>query len=239
MKSVMFRIIGLMTSLCCAAFLLSSCKTPRHPSFNIDDYSGKVKIACVGDSITFGAGVENRETNCYPAVLGRSLGAKYEVRNFGVSGATLLKKGDKPYWQEPDFLAVSSFAPDLIIIKLGTNDSKPQNWKYKEEFYNDYVAMIEHFMRLPSKPKIWICLPVPVYEDRWGITESVVSKEIIPLIKKAAQSKSIPVIDLYDTLSNRPDLFPDKIHPNAAGALLMAQTIEGALLTAKMKFSKD
>jgi len=231
MKLGIFKTLVRLSIVCSAVFLITACKTPKHPSFNIDDYPGKVKVACVGDSITYGAGVENRETNCYPVALGRSLGAKFEVKNFGVSGATLLKKGDKPYWQEPDFLGVSAFAPDLIIIKLGTNDSKPQNWKFKDEFFADYVSMIEHFMRLPSKPKIWVCLPVPVYEDRWGITEAVVNKEIIPQIKQAAQSKSAPVIDLYDALSNRPDLFPDKIHPNAAGALLMAQTIEGALMT--------
>ena len=60
----------------------------------------KIRVACVGDSITFGSGIQDRNTNSYPAQLGRLLGEKWETRNFGVSGATLLKNGDKPYWKQ-------------------------------------------------------------------------------------------------------------------------------------------
>lgn len=57
------------------------------------------RIACVGDSITCGAAIRDRAKNCYPKVLGGLLGGKYSVRNYGVNGATLLRKGDKPYWK--------------------------------------------------------------------------------------------------------------------------------------------
>ena len=83
----------------------------------------KIRIACVGDSITFGAGVKNRTKNSYPVVLGKSLGDGYDVRNFGVSGATLLKKGDKPYWKLGDFKKATEFKPNIVIIKLGTNNN--------------------------------------------------------------------------------------------------------------------
>ncbi len=85
--------------------------------------------------------------------------------------------------------------------------------------------MVAHFRQLPSAPKIYLCLPVPVYQDRWGINE----KTVIPVIKKAAKDNKLPVIDLYKALSQKPEMFPDKIHPNAAGAKLMAQTIQAAL----------
>ncbi|HEX6984910.1 MAG TPA: GDSL-type esterase/lipase family protein, partial [Planctomycetaceae bacterium] len=75
------------------------------------DQDGPIRVACVGDSITFGSGVEERERNSYPAVLGRLLGERYEVRNFGVSGATLQKRGDKPYWTLDAFKDVSAFNP--------------------------------------------------------------------------------------------------------------------------------
>jgi hypothetical protein len=83
---------------------------------------------------------------------------------------------------------------------------------------------------LKSKPAVWLCLPAPVYETRWGISEKVVAEEVIPAILQVAQEKKMPIIDLHTALANRPELFPDKIHPNAAGAALMAKIIRDALL---------
>ncbi|PYM15372.1 MAG: hypothetical protein DME18_04450 [Verrucomicrobia bacterium] len=202
---------------------------PRKPALRASDYQGTIRVACVGDSITFGAGVENRESNCYPVVLGKLLGARFEVRNFGVSGATLLKKGDLSYWNLQPFEELTGFAPQVIILALGTNDSKPQNWKYGREFADDLGAMLDHFAGLPSKPKVWVCLPPPVYETKWGINEATVAGEIIPRIRRVAVEKNMPTIDLHQALGDRPQYFPDQIHPNAAGAGMMAMTIFTAL----------
>ena len=192
----------------------------------------KTRVACVGDSITFGAGVRDRGKNSYPVVLGRLLGEGHEVRNFGVNGATLLKKGNKPFWKLGAFKAATDFAPNIVIIKLGTNDSKPGCWKHKADFAADLGAMVDHFAALGSKPKVWLCLPVPIYATRWGINEATIKGEIIPIIKQIAADKKLLTIDLYAALSDKPKLFPDKIHPNAEGAALMAKAIHAAL-TAK------
>ena len=125
------------------------------------------RIACVGDSITYGAAIKDRAKNCYPAQLGRMLGEKFDVRNFGVNGATMLKKGDKPYWKLKAYADAHDFQPEVVVIKLGTNDSKPHNWKHKEEYVADYVALIESFQKLESKPTVWVCYPVPAYPGRW------------------------------------------------------------------------
>jgi acyl-CoA thioesterase-1 len=212
------------------AVLLMGCRSTRRAGINLEDYSRAIRVACVGDSITYGAGVENREENNYPAILGAKLGRQFVVGNFGVSGATLQKAGDKPYWGLPEFAQVGEFKPDLILILLGTNDTKPQNWKNRQAFENDARALVEHFAGLPQKPKVWICLPVPVYETQWGINDETLYREIIPALAHVAQEKKLAVIDLYDALSNRPDLFPDKVHPNAKGAELIAHTIESALV---------
>jgi lysophospholipase L1-like esterase len=188
-----------------------------------------IRVACIGDSITFGAGVENRNVNHYPLVLNKLLGDKYVVKNFGVSGATLLKQGDKPYWNLKEFKDAGDFNPNLIVIKLGTNDTKPQNWKNGAEFAGDLAAMVDHFAALPAKPKIFLCLPVPVYETKWGINEKDLTAGVIPAIKKVAEEKKLPTIDLYAALTNHPEMFPDKIHPNAAGAELLAKTVAGAI----------
>ena len=205
--------------------------------FSVATFSGIAEsitqIACVGDSITYGAAIRDRVNNCYPMVLGGLLGRKYSVRNFGVNGATLLKKGDKPYWKLKAFREVSEFNPNVVVIKLGTNDTKPQNWsKAGIEYEADLRSMIAHFQKLPAKPSIYLCLPVPVYQTRWGINEKTVTGGLIPIIKKVAQDTKLTVIDLHMALSGKPEMFPDKIHPNAVGAKVMARTIFSVL---KMK----
>ena len=188
------------------------------------------RIACVGDSITYGAAIRDRANHCYPKVLGDLLGKGYIVRNYGVNGATLLKHGDRPYWKLGAFKQATDFGPNVVILKLGTNDTKPQNWgKVGKEYEADLRAMVTHFKSLPTKPMIYLCLPVPVYQTRWGINEKTVKGGVIPVIRKVARDENLTVIDLYQALSGKPAMFPDKIHPNAAGAKLMAQTIHSVL----------
>lgn len=195
-------------------------------------FAAPVKVACVGDSITFGAGIKN-PADKYPAQLGVMLGDGWKVENFGVNGATLLKKGNKPYWKVGKFKPAHDFNPDIVVIMLGTNDSKPGNWKFKDEYVSDYVELIKGFQALESKPKVWVCYPVPAYPGRWGITDKVMKKEVIPLIDKVAKEADVPIIDLYSALSNKKQMFPDTVHPNAAGAKIMAETIAKVIKAAK------
>jgi lysophospholipase L1-like esterase len=228
---IMRKYITLFLSLLSLNLLLTACASHKAPTIRADHYRGTIRVACVGNSITYGAEIEDRERNSYPAVLNRLLGDQFQVRNFGVSGATLLKKGDKPFWQELAFAAVSEFNPHFIILELGTSDTKSQNARYEDELDDDLGAMVEHFSKLPAKPKIWLCLPVPVYETRWGINEKALTEAVIPAILSVAEAKRLPVIDLHSALNNRPTLFPDRIHPNAQGAALIAQTIHDALVS--------
>ena len=188
-----------------------------------------IRVACIGDSITFGAGVADRAKNSYPVVLQNLLGDGYEVRNYGVSGRTLLNKGDYPYTKEKAYRDALAFLPNIVLIKLGTNDSKPQNWKKADEFEADYKKLIESFQALESKPKVYLLLPVPAYKGNFGITEKVVAGEVKPKIEAVAKDLKLPVIDLYTALNAKPELFPDQIHPNAAGAKLIAETIATTL----------
>jgi len=173
--------------------------------------------------------------NSYPASLGRLLGTNYEVGNFGVSGRTLLRNGDYPYWKEEAFMNAIAFNPDIVIIKLGTNDSKPQNWRYKNEFERDYNDFIRSFSILPTHPKIFICNPVPAYEVKWGIRDSVIVNEQIPIIAKIGKENNVEVIDLYNPFLDKGKYFPDGIHPDAEGAFLMAKEIYNAITNYKIK----
>jgi len=187
------------------------------------------RVACVGDSITYGSGIKDLDHDSYPAQLQSMLGPTYAVKNFGVSGATLLKNGDKPYWKQKGFQAAKDFAPNIVVIKLGTNDTKPPNWKHSDEFLADAKALAQEFATLPSRPKIYLCHPVPAFPGNFGIRDEVIKNEVIPLIDQAANESGATIIDLYAPLADHADLFKDKVHPNAEGAKLIAEEVHKAL----------
>jgi len=195
-------------------------------SVQCQDQRDPVRVACLGNSITFGSGVENRAANCYPNQLQRMLGEKYEVQNFGVSGATLLNLGDKPFMKENAYKEALQFKPEIVVIKLGTNDSKPQNWEeYKSYFIRDYKSLITSFRTANPQVKVFVCLPVPAFGEAFGIREKVIRDDILPLVKAIAAEEKAILIDLYNPLLNDGDLFPDKIHPNAKGAKKIAELV--------------
>ena len=214
-KTTRWKIVGLAVGL--LAFGLAAVAAGKAPDV-------PTRVACVGDSITYGAGIRDR-AKTYPARLDRMMGQACEVRNFGVSARTLLKKGDHPYWKEKAFTQAIEFKPDAVVIKLGTNDTKPFNWKHKDELAADLAEMIARFSELSSKPRVYVCLPVPAYADRWGIRDSVIKGELIPILRRVAKDKGAGVIDLYAALSGKEEMFPDKIHPNADGAAVMAAEV--------------
>lgn len=195
---------------------LRSFKAPRKDA---------VRVACIGNSITFGAGIRNRSRDSYPSVLARMLGDNYWVKNFGVSARTMLNKGDHPYMNEPAYKNALVFNPNIVVIKLGTNDSKSFNWKYKADFMKDAQTMIDAFKGLPSQPKIYLCYPSKAYLTGDGINDDIISKEIIPMIHKLAKKNNLFVIDLHTAMDGMPELFPDRIHPNEKGAQVMAKAV--------------
>lgn len=187
--------------------------------------SSQIRVACIGNSITYGAGIENRDSLSYPAQMQRILGDKWEVKNFGVGGATMLRKGNKPYWKQTALVDAMRFNPNLIVIKLGTNDSKSFNWKYKNEYIPDYLSFIDTLQALPSHPKIILCLPSKAYGNNWQISDSIIRVDIIPMLKQIAKQRKLRDINLYKTMSNHAELFPDNIHPNYLGAELIAKKV--------------
>ncbi len=191
-----------------------------------------LKVACIGNSVTYGLGLENREQECYPAKLQLLLGANYNVRNFGHSGATLLKKGHNPYYKTLEFADAITFAPDIAIIHLGLNDTDPRDWpNYHDDFEADYAWLIDAFKKANPAIKIYICQLTPIFSGHprfksgtrdwyWQI------QRLIPVIAKA---NHIDLIDLHEPLYARPDLFADNIHPDKEGASILATTVYHAI----------
>jgi len=209
--------------------ILLSCSTYRHAEYY---ESREFRLAAVGDSITYGLGIENRFQNSYPAQLEYMLGPRWVVGNFGKSGATLLSKGDRPYIQSGQYTDALEFEPDLVIIMLGTNDSKPENRLYLENFVSEYLTFIKSFQSLSSKPLICICYPVPAFDGIWGIEDRIITEQIIPAVKTASDKSGVPLIDLNSALRSRSDLFPDTVHPDGEGARLIAAHIYSFLMDA-------
>ncbi len=208
---------------CCAAEQL----TPISPA----DYKAVIKVACFGDSISAGFGIGKHHS--YPTQLGRMLGEKWTIQNFGVSGATLLNKGAKPYQKLGAFNKAKGLNPDVVVVMLGTNDTGPRNWRHKADFEADDKDLLRQFSELSAKPRIYICLPVPVIGNRkYGCNEANILEEI-PMLEKIARATKATVIDLHGALKGKENLIPDKVHPNAAGATVMAATVYEALTGVK------
>src|SRR5690606_38590135 len=183
-----------------------------------------IKVAFVGNSITQGPGRD--DAGSYPLQVGALLGDAYEVKNFGVSGRTLLKKGDYPIWNEPQFQEAKDFQPDVLLIKLGTNDSKPQNWAHKDEFVKDYLDMIAEFRAVMAKDgKVYGIIPVPVTRENIGIKPVIMDHEQRLMLFEIIQKSGAEVIDLYTPLKDKSELLPDGVHPNAEGLTIMANVI--------------
>lgn len=191
-----------------------------------------IRVACVGNSVTYGYALPDREQNAYPAQLQRLLGERYEVRNFGHSGSTLLHHGHRPYIKTPEYREALKYAADRVIIHLGLNDTDPRNWPhYNDEFIPDYRALIDSFRAANPKAKIWICRMTPIgfRHPRFQSGTRQWHGQIQRRIEQIAATAHVGLIDLQAPLYARPDLFPDALHPNVEGAGILAHTVYGAL----------
>jgi lysophospholipase L1-like esterase len=186
-------------------------------------FAQPAKIACVGNSITEGSGIPDKVNDSWPAQLQKLLGDEYTVLNAGHSGRTMLKKGDFPLWVEPAFKNAVEMVPDIVFILLGTNDSKPWNWEFKNEFVPDYLSMIDTFRVVNPDVQIYACLPPPAFSVQWGIRDSVITTDQIPMLRHIADSVQVDTVDFYTPFIERNALFPDDIHPNAEGSWEMAK----------------
>ena len=195
----------------------------------------QIRVACIGNSITYGHGIQDREHDTYPAQLQSLLGTDFQVVNFGVSGTTAQREGDFPWTTTKEYTAAKDFQPQIAVIKLGTNDSKPQNWVGSERFIQNLEALALEFEQLPSHPRIIIALPAKAYEVRWNIHDDIIAQQELPAIKKMAKKHHWPLIDLYKATSQMQQCFPDGIHPNVEGAGVIAAKVEKTVRKAAKK----
>ncbi len=191
-----------------------------------------VRVACIGNSITYGTGLQNPAKDSYPSQLQRLLGDDYVVGNFGKPSARLMRRTRLPYFNQPEFLQAMQFKGDVALIHLGINDTDPEAWpNHRDHFVKDYCDLIDSLRSTNPKYRI-ILAQMTALSDRHhrflsGTRDwhAMIQKEIA----RVAELKGCELISFYPILHNRPDLLPDCVHPNLEGYTLMAQTAYGAI----------
>lgn len=193
---------------------------------------GQIRIACVGDSITHGCMLKNRAKNNYPKQLQNLLGEKYCVGNFGYTNRTAVFDGDYPYVQETIYQQSLAFEPNIVLLLLGTNDSKANNWN-ADSYADAMRKIVESYVSLPCAPTVWLLTPPPAFpvgkKVLYAIRPEIIDSEIYPLTLSLAQEMHLPIIDIHKVFSAKKHLFADGVHPNKDGAELFAKTVKDAL----------
>ncbi|HVX29521.1 MAG TPA: chitobiase/beta-hexosaminidase C-terminal domain-containing protein, partial [Nitrolancea sp.] len=167
-----------------------------------------------------------------PTWLGQDLGSGYEVTNFGVSGTTMLKASSSSYWNTSNFTASSDYLPDIVIIMLGTNDSKISNWSASGPNYpGDYTDMIHHYQGLSSHPQVFVMTSPPNFTDGTNYQPTVIANQIVPTVRSLSVATGSELIDIFTTLTGHSELFSDGTHPTTTGSQLIASIVQNVLLT--------
>ncbi|MBR1841975.1 MAG: hypothetical protein IJ788_01725 [Oscillospiraceae bacterium] len=211
-------------------FVLKYLAVPPAPRIK----SGAKHIACIGDSITFGAGVGGVKRKTWEHFLNERLGAGWQVLNYGISGRTLRDEGDYPYRAEKLYGVSKACGAEIYLIMLGTNDSKPYNWQ-REGYERSLRAFAGEYRALPNAPRVILMTPPSCFPDKkiglipFDISAEVIDRDIVPIVKSVASELGLQVIDLNAFTAGRAEWFADGVHPNEVGNRAIAEFIAGAL----------
>ena len=205
---------------------------------NSEPKEGQIKVACVGDSITYGHSVSGWSKNQYPAVLQELLGDSYHVANFGVSGACVNKKGNKPYISRTVYEESIKYDADILVLMLGSNDSKPKNWIDMETFLEQYGELLDTYLKENNSPKVYIGICAKAYyadgntkgKARYNIRPEIVD-QIAAALKQKYEKEDVVIVDIHNLTAGHPEWFEkDGVHPNKDGAKAIADEFADAIL---------
>lgn len=194
------------------------------------------KVACVGDSLTAGYLSSNAQTKSYPARLQTLLGSNCIVRNFGLSSYTLLKGTDRSYWNCAQYRDSLAFQPDVVIIMLGTNDSKAKYWDAdqgngKAHFEQDAIELVNSYKQLSSAPEVIFATSPTVFSvSENDIRVRILDQEIIPMQKRLAEENGWKTIDMHELTADKGSLYnADGVHFTDTGYYYEAECMYQAI----------
>lgn len=194
---------------------------------------GQIKVACVGDSITYGHGIKNWAKNNYPVLLQNKLGESYHVQSFGVSGRAVQPNSDQPYTALEHYQQSLSYDADVVVFMMGTNDSKPENWFGADAFKTELLTLLDSY----GDAKIYLCTPATAFfldgqtsgPAEYDIQPLVVT-EIAQIITDVAAERGDTLIDINALTADHPEWFAtDGVHPNNDGAAAIAEAVHQAI----------
>ena len=190
-----------------------------------------VRVACIGDSITWGFTLLNPRKQAYPALLQEKLGPEYQVRNFGHNDASARYDADTPYVRHREYRQSLEWNPDVVLLMLGTNDTKRRNWD-PEVFHSDYVRLVESYQTLPSKPRVVLIAPIRIFRlaglPPMGLYPETLEEGVRPAIRDIALEMGLEFIDLQGLFTDSSYMM-DGIHPQRTGARIIAEAIYSAI----------
>ena len=205
---------------------------------NTDAKEGQIKVACVGDSITYGHGITDWEENNYPAQLQKILGDDYHVANFGSSGACVNPDGDQPYISREVYQNSLAYEADVLVFMLGTNDAKAKNWTDADLFMKEYKELLDSYLNGAVRPsKIYVGLCAEAYYTQehdpttgvagFNIQPAIVDEIVAEIEAYFAQYEAkVKIIDVHALTEAHPEWFEkDGIHPNNDGARAIAELV--------------
>lgn len=217
--------------------------------------TGKCKIVCLGDSITEGFGLEERES--YPYLLQQELGDAYEVINVGATAHCvtneLLPDGrvmGLPYVRTEKYARGIAERGDIYIVLLGTNDAQDgmlddgsaiDPWgnifSRRDNFIMHYERILADIRRANPAAKIYIGRPTPVLDCIWPKHQQKYLDVILEKIDEIGRrNPDVTVFDLYSAFRAKGEAWleriyqADHLHPGPEGARLIAQLVRDTLL---------
>ena len=210
----------------------------------------KTRIACIGDSITYGFGLKNRERDAYPAQLQRMLDekfpGKYEVRNFGNPGRgvythTKFKGTCRAFASVPEHALALAWHPDIVICNLGANDwgeigKEGDGRLAKGTFAREYHALLDEYRKLSTHPKIIIWTALAPLGKAHGACGKPCVETLNAELVRFAEKEGLPGIDMRTPLAGDIEslVLKDGIHPDPAGSLRIAEITFKALRLAPL-----
>lgn len=193
-------------------------------------------IACIGASITEGAGADNFYTESYPAQLQNALNGSYNVINFGNSGKTVRPNlaGGESWLDNYQWVGVQAIVPDIAILNIGTNDSKVHHNPTYDGFYDDYKNLIELLLEVNPDMEIIVCTVPCAYSDIWGISNENIKNIIAPVQRAIAAEYGFTLVDLFEICQGKASLFPDGVHPSTRGYGMFVKIFQTVLLEGEL-----
>ena len=190
---------------------------------------GAIKVATIGDSLTYGYGLDNRMQDAYPSILLEKLGSHYRVSNFGLSGRSLLSTTEYPYLQEKNALLSLESEADIVIIMIGSNDSRPTFWN-RNQFVKEYRELVDLYVSMTSQPDVLLVVPPYIPTSRFGLNNDVVRDDLQEIIPQIATEYHLPFVNLYPVTEGHLEYYSDGLHLTPLGNRVIAEAIYSALM---------